>query len=179
MPELQTSDQREIYSAPSMFVTAVTGVLVPAQIVPLLPKYCCYLPKYCRCCAAIFHKRPVQEKNIGVPKNVQTSDCFRFDFLDFCLESCFVTITILYSTHHKITYFNITCRISGCLGKLHDKLYLGPLYVKRTMKLLVKVLTITKYRFHHFRILCRYLLLIQAAFQFQKVFQSKRKQILN
>ena len=112
------------------------NIAAAAQILPLLSKYC-------RCCAAIFHKRPVQEKNIGVPKNVQTSDCFRFDFLDFCLESCFVTITILYTTHHKITYSNITCRISGCLGKLHDKLYLGPLYVKRTMKLLVKVVTIT------------------------------------
>ena len=84
------------------------------------------------------------QTNIGlVPKNVQPSNCFRFDFMDFCRESCFVNITILDTTHHKITRSNNTCRISGCLGKLHDKLYLGPLYVKRTMKLLVKVMTIT------------------------------------
>ena len=69
LPELKTTDQREIFSAPSMIVTAVAGAPLPAQILPLLVKYCrcCpniaaaaqilpLQPKYCRCCATIFHK---------------------------------------------------------------------------------------------------------------------------
>ena len=150
LPGLKTPDQREIFSAPSMIVTVVAGAPLPAQISPLLLKYCRCCPNIAAAVPQSFTKvapndyfRSRVQTNIGlVPKNVQLSNCFRFDFMDFCRESCFVTITILYTTHHKITRSNNTCRISGCLGKLHDKLYLGPLYVKRTMKLLVKVVTI-------------------------------------
>ena len=43
LPGLKTPDQREIFSAPSMIVTAVAGAPLPAQILPLLVKYCrCY-----------------------------------------------------------------------------------------------------------------------------------------